>query len=38
MVMHSEWGSETSGGCDLNPVWKKNPRFLMVLSQPAKAK
>ena len=36
MVVQGEWGKDTSGGCDLNPVWRKNPRYLLVLSQPAR--
>lgn len=38
VASQGEWGPETSGGCDLNPLWKKNPRYLFVLSQPTKAK
>jgi hypothetical protein len=35
-VAQGEWREETSGGCDLNPVWKKNPRFLLALAHPTR--
>ena len=38
VVVQGEWGADSSGGCDLNPVWRKNPRYMLVLSQPTKAK
>lgn len=38
VVAQGEWGQETSGGCDINPVWRKNPRWLLVLSKSTKAK
>ncbi|GAX81250.1 hypothetical protein CEUSTIGMA_g8682.t1 [Chlamydomonas eustigma] len=38
MVVKGSWGPETSGGCDLSPVWKRNPRFLLVLKENKSAK
>lgn len=38
MVLHGEWNSLNSGGCDMSPLWKKNPRYLLVLSSKAKIK
>ncbi|KAG1659729.1 hypothetical protein FOA52_009446 [Chlamydomonas sp. UWO 241] len=36
-ALGGEWMPESSGGCDLNPVWKKNPRYLLILKAPCKA-
>ena len=38
MVVLGEWRDDNSGGCDLHPVWKKNPRGMLVLGQPARTK
>jgi len=38
MVLQGEWHEENSGGCDLNPTWKKNPRYLLALSKNGKAR
>ncbi|KAJ9524597.1 hypothetical protein QJQ45_024188 [Haematococcus lacustris] len=32
-VLQGEWRHETAGGCDLHPSWRKNPRYLLCLSQ-----
>lgn len=31
VVLDGSWDEATSGGCDLNPAWRKNPRFLLQL-------
>lgn len=37
-VLHGEWNHGNSGGNDMSPLWKKNPRYLFVLSNHAKVK
>lgn len=32
------WRSDTAGGCDLHPTWRKNPRYLLALQQGARTK
>lgn len=27
-----EWTTETAGGCNVNPLWRRNPKFHIVLS------
>ena len=38
VVMRGEWGADNAGGCDINPLWKKNPRYLLQLSKAGKVK
>ena len=37
-LVQGEWKDSTSGGCNLSPVWKKNPRYLLALASHAKVK
>ncbi|EFJ41862.1 hypothetical protein VOLCADRAFT_98154 [Volvox carteri f. nagariensis] len=27
-----EWSSETAGGCNVNPLWRRNPKYYIVLA------
>lgn len=38
LALNGEWTPLNSGGCDMSPSWKKNPRYLLVLSARAKVK
>eukprot|EP00873_Tetraselmis_striata_P036137 jgi/Tetstr1/456401/TSEL_043135.t1 len=35
ITLAHKWEEETAGGCDLNPMWKKNPKFLLKTTMPA---
>uniref|UniRef100_A0A7R9V2F7 Calpain catalytic domain-containing protein n=1 Tax=Chlamydomonas euryale TaxID=1486919 RepID=A0A7R9V2F7_9CHLO len=37
LAVVGEWHEENAGGCDLHPLWKKNPRYLLVTKSPSKA-
>ena len=32
-VLHGQWTKE-GGGCNLNPTWASNPKFLLTVSEP----
>lgn len=34
VTLRGQWTEETAGGCDLNPMWKKNPKFLLSTQMP----
>lgn len=38
VVVNGEWKDDSSGGCDIHPLWKKNPRFLLVMSGQGRAR
>ncbi|MEW5315943.1 MAG: hypothetical protein WDW38_007338 [Sanguina aurantia] len=38
LVFRGEWTDGCSGGCDINPLWRKNPRYLLRLRTAAKAR
>lgn len=33
IALQGEWRDETAGGCDLQPTWKKNPRYLLAIQR-----
>ncbi|MEW5306402.1 MAG: hypothetical protein WDW36_008868 [Sanguina aurantia] len=38
LVFRGEWTDGCAGGCDINPLWRKNPRYLLRLRTAAKAR
>ncbi|GLC47345.1 Calpain-type cysteine protease dek1, partial [Pleodorina starrii] len=32
MQLGGEWSPETAGGCNVNPLWRRNPKFHIVLT------
>ncbi|KAG2449615.1 hypothetical protein HYH02_005148 [Chlamydomonas schloesseri] len=32
MQLAGEWTAETAGGCNVNPLWRRNPKFHIVLA------
>jgi hypothetical protein len=34
VTLRGEWVEENAGGCDLNPSWKKNPKFVLSTQMP----
>ncbi|GFR44608.1 hypothetical protein Agub_g5891, partial [Astrephomene gubernaculifera] len=32
MQLPGEWSAETAGGCNVNPLWRRNPKYHIVLS------
>lgn len=38
ITLQGEWKEGNSGGCDLSPVWKRNPRYILAMASHAKVK
>eukprot|EP00899_Mesostigma_viride_P012642 jgi/Mesvir1/21379/Mv20863-RA.1 len=36
VALTGEWSKDLCGGCDLNPGWDKNPRFLLTINAPGR--
>lgn len=35
ITLGGEWDDESAGGCDLNPMWKKNPKLILLTQMPS---
>lgn len=31
-VLAGEWGQDSAGGCCVNPLWRRNPRYHVMLT------
>jgi hypothetical protein len=36
--LSGEWTQESAGGCDVNPLWRKNPRFHLFMPSGGRAR
>lgn len=37
-VLFGEWSNDTAGGCDVHPLWRKNPRFHLFMPSGGRAR
>lgn len=38
IAAQGQWAEDSAGGCDLHPTWRRNPRYLLVLSAAARVR